>query len=914
MARPFAAIRPGERRDTWAAFLTLFGFIASHSVLETARDALFLSKVPAQRLPWVYLAIAAASLGVARAQSALGRVVTGRRALSVWTLLAAAVTLAFWASLGALGPAGLYGLYVWSGVLTSLVLVHFWTLLGELFSVTQAKRLYGVIGAGSVLGAIAGSAAASGLARALPPARLVLVAAAGFGLTALLPLAFGAGAGHSAPKAKGAAATGVLDDARFVARQPYVRSVAGVLVASATALTLADYLFKSTVAAHVPRAELGAYLATVYLVLNVLSLASQLFLVGWLVRRAGLGTALAVLPALLVLGGVGLAAGGGLAAALLVKGADGALRYSLHRTSTELLFVPLGEEARRRMKAFLDVLGQRGGQAAASVAILGAAALGAPPAVLAGALVVLAAAWVAGALRLRGHYLELFRGRLREGRIEHVGEFPELDVASLETLVAALDSSNDAEVLAALDVLERERKGRLVPALILYHPSVEVVERALSIFARAGKKSVVAVVDRLLEHESPRVRAAALAARSLLAPDARLLNHRLSLDDSPEVRATIVVQLIAMGEILGAEAEERLERLLRSGSRAVKIALAEAIALRDAHGFDRVVTALSHDGDAEVRLAAVAAMTRMRSPAFLAPLIEQLGDERTRPRARAALTSYGEAGLAALDEALRDAARPAVVRWQLPRTVSLFDPQRAAEVLLAHLPEEPDGMVRYRSIRALEGLVARNPTLRLDQAALGKAIDGTVARAYRYLDRRLSLVRGAAREPRRATPGHELLVKMLHDKEDNAVGRLFRLLGLLHPTEDFAQIYRGLRSGKREARASSVELCENVLPPPLRQAVLGLIDDLPDEERLLASGRYHAPRRLEYDELLATMLESTSEALQDLTAYHVGELGLASFRERIDRLRRADPPRTDVERALEVLGATRGLAEEAPAC
>ena len=42
-------------------------------------------------------------------------------------------------------------------LLTTLVLVHFWTLVGNLFTVSQAKRLYGFIGAGSVLGAIAGS-------------------------------------------------------------------------------------------------------------------------------------------------------------------------------------------------------------------------------------------------------------------------------------------------------------------------------------------------------------------------------------------------------------------------------------------------------------------------------------------------------------------------------------------------------------------------------------------------------------------------------------------------------------------------------------------------------------------------------------------------------------------------------------
>jgi len=58
----FFAMRKGERRDTWAAFLTLFALIASHALLETARDALFLSRIAASHLPWMFLAIALLSV------------------------------------------------------------------------------------------------------------------------------------------------------------------------------------------------------------------------------------------------------------------------------------------------------------------------------------------------------------------------------------------------------------------------------------------------------------------------------------------------------------------------------------------------------------------------------------------------------------------------------------------------------------------------------------------------------------------------------------------------------------------------------------------------------------------------------------------------------------------------------------
>jgi len=52
-------VRPEERRGATAAFVTLLGILAGHTLLETARDALFLARIPPTRLPFMYIAIAA---------------------------------------------------------------------------------------------------------------------------------------------------------------------------------------------------------------------------------------------------------------------------------------------------------------------------------------------------------------------------------------------------------------------------------------------------------------------------------------------------------------------------------------------------------------------------------------------------------------------------------------------------------------------------------------------------------------------------------------------------------------------------------------------------------------------------------------------------------------------------------------
>jgi len=742
-----------------------------------------------------------------------------------------------------------------------------------------------------------------------PADQLVLVSAAGFALTSVIPLAFRRHDAESVESEDTGRAPSLMENARLVARQPYALRVVLLLVFAAAAVTFADFLFKSTVADRVPPAELAQYFAMVYVALNVLSLVCQIGLVGWLIRRFDLSVALSILPILLVFGGVGMIAVGGLTAALIIKGADGSLRYSLHRTSTELLYVPLSEAARRRVKAFIDVIGQRGGQVVASVGILAATALALPAWVYASALVVLALGWIVIAMDLRRHYLEIFRRRLRRGRISLLDEFPEMDVASLETLIASLDSRNDPEVIASLAVLEEEGRARLVPGLILYHPSEEVVLRALAMFTKSRRTNVVPIVDRLLDHESSLVRAAAIAARSVLEPDEMLLRMRLSLEDSPEVRATIMVNLIASRAIVGSDAREALENLIEHGSIGTRRALAQAIARREVSEFNDVLIRLATHPDSDVRIAATQAMESVQSPEFLSVLIDQLDDERTRAVARDVLSTYGRAGLEALAAALSDASRPQALRWQIPATIARFEPVDAARIILGWLPNEWDGMVRYQCIRALEAMVRRDPTIVLDSRALMALVDETVSRAYRYLDRRLTLVRGGKEDPSRKTAGHELLCAMLHDKERHTVGRLFRLLGLVHRDENFRQIHEGIKSGQRDKRASGIELIENVLAPPLRGAVVGLVDDLPQEDQLQAGRGYHEPIGLTYDTLLEQMLASSSEIVQDMTAYHIRELELRQFLPQLKALPDTAQERSDIATALAVLASRDSIAE-----
>ena len=73
--------REGEGRLVLGSFVVLFGIVGGHTVLETARDAIFLSKLPPSQLTLVYAAVALGTLALSSWNAAFVRRYGQRNAL-----------------------------------------------------------------------------------------------------------------------------------------------------------------------------------------------------------------------------------------------------------------------------------------------------------------------------------------------------------------------------------------------------------------------------------------------------------------------------------------------------------------------------------------------------------------------------------------------------------------------------------------------------------------------------------------------------------------------------------------------------------------------------------------------------------------------------------------------------------------
>ena len=523
----------------------------------------------------------------------------------------------------------------------------------------------------------------------LTTSQLLPVAAALFAV-ALIPLRFVRSEAKTpealVPALVEEAASDASDEAPVGRR--YVRLVTLLIAASTMTLLCIDYVFKASAARELDSAELGVFFARFYAILNLVAFVFQLALATQLLRRLGVLAAVAILPMLLVLGSVmTFVLGPALGIVLLVKGADGSLRHSLHRTSTELLWMPLPAAVRGDAKPLVDTFVVRLSQALAAAGVFGLAwwKLDTPH-VLAAVIALLAFSWIVLTLLLRHPYLELFRNALqRERELDGPLRF---SMDSLEVLMEALSSMNSARATAAIHLLASHGRARLIPGLTLFHPAPEVLLSALKHVPAANRTDSIEPTERLIDHASEEVRIAAmgaLAEHGVRAP----LERRLA-GDNPILRGHAVA-LLAERAPGPPHLNPSVKALLRgSGPAAVPDKVALLRAIRGHSGWAELVVGLLEDEAAEVSEAAVVCAASLEDVALVEPLLRRLALRKERDLAREALVAQGRPALEAAARWLASEDTPPRVRRHLPRTISRFTCQRAADILLELLASEPE--------------------------------------------------------------------------------------------------------------------------------------------------------------------------------------------------------------------------------
>jgi ATP:ADP antiporter, AAA family len=875
--------RPGEGAALARAAAGFFFMIAGHALLETVRDALLLSQFPPRALGVVYIA---AAIAVVPVSVLIGRVSTE---LGPRRILIGATRVTSLALVGLfLLPTGLASIvlnYVAAALVGAVLVPLYWSVIGSIFTVTQGRRLFGAVTAAGTLGGVAGSAAAVALLKVLPIKDLLLVSTAGVGLTTLL-------VPRSLPEDTPlpARANGPSLQAGSTPDKPFLSRVAALVGLSTAAFVLVDFSFKWTVARDVPQTEMASFVARYYMLLSALALGAQLVASRTLLRRFGVTATLAVTPLLLLGGSLAWFVSGAVFLPMLaLKGIDGVLRNSVHRVTTELLYLPVGGSARARVKPLIDGALARGVQGIVGAVLLLAGLIGR----VSGSLLALVtsavlAGWLLLAWDTRRPYLSLLRRSIAgDGSLPATAIDP-LDMETAEVLVEHLSHEDAPVVTGAMNALTRRGRMKLIPALILLHDDEGVLIRALGLFGASAREDWVARGRKLLHDDREAVRVAAARAlaahgqlratdlseaagpyiRGYAALQATLQQHSGDPMDHPDVLTilnqqsvdTEPTQLGLLSVIADARPNDRLSRLLerlaagRSRSVAWTIELARAI-------------------------------TSQRAEQLLPLLVSRLATRNGRDAVRSALVSFGMPALELLRRELWDSANPRALRIHIPNTIARFGSRRAAELLVEIIERDDDGLVRYKAIRALGRMVAE-PRLKLDRRRVEALTLRNLLEHVRLLILRAPLVANTLRiasPSRDLAPTERILLGLLDDKLRQSLERTFRLLKIAYPQENIHGAHTAYLSADRRDRANAAEFLDALLGRGVRAELRELLRALgeeapPSELAELALGHLHAVAPSSANEALEILARDKDATVAALARLHLAASSGASAR------------------------------------
>jgi AAA family ATP:ADP antiporter len=370
-------------------------------VVRPAREALGMQR-GIEAIRWLFMGTVLVTLAV---NPVFGWLVARfrRMAFVAATYLFFAAGLAAFYGLLVLAPASVGAhsgqvFYVWFSVFNLFAVMLFWALMADRFALEQAKRLFGAIAVGGTLGAIFGPWLASVLAKPLGTPALLLVGA-GF-----LLLALGAAAWLArlrpkeglAPAEEPPIGGSAWEGLRAVFRSPYLLAICGYVLILAVMATFLYFTRLQMVAALGTNIDMRtAVFARIDLATQVATLVLQAVVTGHLMKRLGVSVALALLPVTVMLGFVGLAIAGSIAALVAFEATFRAVQRGIMRPSRETLFTVAPRADRYKAKAFIDTFVYRAGDVVGAQTEGLLKQLGMGLAALAAFAVPLAAAWLA---------------------------------------------------------------------------------------------------------------------------------------------------------------------------------------------------------------------------------------------------------------------------------------------------------------------------------------------------------------------------------------------------------------------------------------------------------------------------------------------------------------------------------------
>lgn len=874
-------IREGEYRVSFLMTGYIFIIIAVLLIIKPTVNALFLSKLGVEQLPIAFLLVAFTAVlssfaySKALAKFLLREIIEVTLLSSIILLIGLGVLFKF----NLLNGWTLYFFYVWVAIYAVLSASQFWVLANMVFNVREAKRLFGFIGSGAILGGIFGGYLTSVLAPFVASEMLLFLAACllVFCIPLLRMIWKLRVVKLNAFKQKKRVTTHKERPFALIKKSKHLSYIALIIAVSVVVAKLVDYLFSDFASAAITDPEaLTSFFGFWFSTFNLLSLGIQLFFTHRIVGIWGVGFSLILLPLGILLGCLLFLVFPELAIIVLIKAMDGVLKQSVNKSATELLTLPIPFDLKNKTKSFIDVVVDSIATGVAGfVLIFVVRGLELPSVYIIGIIILLVVLWVYFIFQVRKEYFKTFRFNL-EVVTEKTNKATKAVVKKASTVQgmrSVFKNGTEEQILFMLQKLMEINDKRFLDDVqsLLQHPSSKVKTAAIQNLYYLNTKAMVSNVSELLNTEDNNLTLATLEYILLYADKNSTLVYDTYLDHAKIRIANAALYCLAreardnhtlkVTYDLSGRIQTRIDASVnKQYSESELRLLLLVIGFSNIHKFYPFITQYFKSKEEMMVRSAIESAGISMSEIFVSDLISFLPQKVYRDATITALRNYGDKMMSELAMVVKKRMHTLEVCRFIPMAMKSFNSQIAVTALF-QLLNDTDLSIRLEVIRALSDLRKNRSELKFDKYKVVdlifdecklyhmtvSAMHSQIIISYRNRKKSHKEISLEERDARTS------LLELLERRLDAGLERIFRLLGLKYTQKDIEMVYEGLLNDQQEARTNAIEFLDNLLTGNLKRTLLPIIEesalDISSEE-IMQKIMHKIPTELECFQIL----------------------------------------------------------------
>jgi len=853
-------IRDGEIRISFFMQLYIFLLITVLLMVKPTINALFLSKLGAEHLPYGYVLVALIAVVTSYFYNRAVKKYS-LKIITICTLVFFSMSFLLLSILmysGALSNWSLYAYYLSVSLFAVLVTSQFWIIANMVYNAREAKRLFGFIGAGAIAGGIFGGYLTSVIASAFGNRVVILVAA--MLILCCIPIlqmvwklrvvkmnAFVRNQRKMTERESYNSPFKLIMQSKHLT---YLAAIVGVGVIMAK---LVDFQFSDFANRAIPDSDgLASFFGFWFSSFNVIALLIQLFLTNRMLAWLGVTTNLLILPLGIAIGCLLFLTFPELWVLIIIKGMDGSFKQSINKAGIELSILPIPHHIKNEAKSFIDVVVDSIATGLAGLLLIFVIRkLELSTSYITVIILLILFIWVVLIYKLREAYFESFRTNIKSSISSDKNKTKRLSSqTSTKRTIEIFTNGTEDEIIIFLERLQGVKLKTYEPYIskLLDHPSPKVKAAAIDQLYYYRKGTSIAKIRELIHSKDDTV---VYTAMDYLLHHTNVNDdsiYKSYLDHKTDYISNAALLCLAKQASsnkrfaskfnLNGRIETKIRYYFSEENEFRKEEIAElltTIGYAKEPKFYSFISANFNNKDSYIVNYAIQAAGISAHEPFINTLINFLSEKEHRKPARKALKNYG-VGITKrilqldISENIKDTIKPFI-----PKVVESFRTKESIKVLM-RLLQSKDFVIRLEAAKSLNKVQTKGANIKLDQRLLTKII----LKESDYYRNSINASAAIKNEIEKGLDhpnidiesdvqtelliARESLLEVLHYQLDQSLECIFKLLSLKYEQADIDVAYYGLKSDVRDTKINAVEFLDNLLQSRLKSKMLPLIE------------------------------------------------------------------------------------------